>query len=412
MRIIFFIAFMSLGLYSAYAQESELIQSLSDLGFENVSSVSKGKELYITYENNLYRFEAKGLANILMHFSEFDLNDYHRIHFLLRSQDIPMATASVSLDDLIAFQGGLIDHYTLASNMQFSIEIDKIEDYFKDAERLNSSFYKIDVPVGIALDYALGDFNDGLMTRVYVVPRFLSSFGRGSEFEFEFTNIVQNDLPGSAISSPTIAKITQSERIGKNTFVAASLGYLPQGKFGLHTRFRNYLARERFYVEMFYGITRRGYLDNNWEVINNRNTDAVWQAIFNYRWNKFDTDINLTYGTFYAGDLGYKLQITRQFNEVYFNLFYGKTDIVSAGSFGTTEEGIIGFSLTVPFGQSKFMKPTRIRTRTEDQFDLLYRYSGFSYSTIDILSGSNLFSDIREFYPEVLRKGLIKHLRD
>jgi hypothetical protein len=276
---------------------------------------------------------------------------------------------------------------------------------------LNSSFYKIEVPVGVALDYALGDFNDGLMTRIYVVPRVLSSFGRGSEFELEFTNIVQNDLPGSAISSPTVVKFTQSERFGKSTFVTASLGFLPQGKFGLHTRFRNYLAQERFYIEMFYGITRRGYLDNNWEVVNNRNSDAVWQAIFNYRWNKFDTDINLTYGTFYAGDLGYKLQITRQFNEVYFNLFYGKTDIVSAGSFGSAEEGIIGFSLTVPFGQSKFMKPTRIRARTEDQFDLLYRYSGFSFSTIDILSGNNLFSDIREFYPEVLRKGLMKHLK-
>jgi hypothetical protein len=396
--------------FTTCAQESRLIQSLSEQGFENVAGVRIDNDLFITYENNLYRFEAKGLAYILTHLSEFDLGAFERIHFLLRSQDIPMAMGSLSVGDLKAFHSGLIDRYTLTSKMKFTIEVDQAENYFKESKRLNSSFYKVDVPVGIALDYALGDFNDGLMTRVYVIPRVLSSFGSGLEFEFEFTNIIQNDLPGSAISSPTIAKITQSERFGKSTFVTASLGYLPQGKFGLHTRFRNYLAQERFYIEMFYGITRRGYLDNNWEVVNNRNSDAVWQAIFNYRWNKFDTDINLTYGTFYAGDLGYKFQITRQFNEVYFNLFYGKTDIVSAGSFGSAEEGIIGFSLTVPFGQSKFMKPTRIRTRTDDQFDLLYRYSGFSLSTIDILSGNNLFSDIREFYPEVLRKGLMKHL--
>ena len=133
--------------------------------------------------------------------------------------------------------------------------------------------------------------------------------------------------------------------------------------------------------------------------------------MFNYRWNKYDTDINLAYGTFASADLGYKFQVQRQFNEVYFSLFYTRTDLASAGSFNSEEPAIIGFSLTVPFGQSKFMKPGRIRARTEDQFYLLYRYSGFSFSGIDILMGQDIFSDIREFYPEVLRKGLMKHLK-
>ena len=411
MKSFFLYVLLSIGLCSVHAQQSTFIQSLVEQGFENVASVKKGADLYVTYENNLYRFEAKGLANIIAQLTETDLGGYDRIHFLLRSQDIPMAVATLSLNDLNAYNSGLIDHYILASTMQFSIDIDKAESYFKEAERENLSFYKIDVPVGLALDYLLGDFSAPVQTRSYIDTRVISTFGRGTEFEFEFRNIVQNEIPGSAISSPTIVKVTQSERLGKNSFITASLGFLPQGKFGLHSRFRNYLAQERFYVELFYGITRRGYLDQNWTVVNNRNSDAIWQAIFNYRWNKFDTDFNLTYGNFYAGDLGYKFEITRQFNEVYINLFYSRTDILSTGSFGSTEEAIIGFSLTVPFGQSKFIKPKRLRIRTQDRFDLLYRYSGFSLSGIDILQGSNIFSDIREFYPEVLRKGLIKHLK-
>lgn len=412
MRVFFLYFLLSLGLYPLNAQQSIIVQSLTDHGFENVAAVENGTDLYITYENNLYRFEAKGLANIIALLAEFDLSHYERFHFLIRSQDIPMVIATIPAVDFYAYNEGLLDRYTFASSVYFSIEIDKAESYFNEADRQNLSFYKIDLPVGLALDYLLGDFNAPVQTRAYIDTRVLSTFGRGTEFEFEFRNIVQNDIPGSAISSPTIVKVTQSERLGSNSFISASLGFLPQGKFGLHSRFRNYLAQERFYVELFYGITRRGYLDQNWTVINNRNSDAIWQAIFNYRWNKFDTDINFTYGNFYAGDLGYKLQFTRQFNEVYINLFYARTDILSTGSFGSTEEGIIGFSLTVPFGQSKFMKPTRFRARTNDQFDLLYRYSGFSLSGIDILQGSNVFSDIREFYPEVLRKGLIKHLNN
>ena len=411
MRLVFLCISLIIGVSVTQAQEFPLVQSLAEQGFENVSFIEKDGDLYITYENNLYRFEAKGLATIITQLSEYDLIKYGHIHFVLRSQDIAMAIATLSINDLNAYKIGLIDRYTLSSNIQFSIDVDKAETYFKDAERKNTSFYKIDVPVGLELDYALGDFNDGLMTRFYVNPRVLSTFGRGMDLEFKYQNLVQNDIPGRAVSSPIILKMNQSFRFKNNSFLSASLGYLPQNKFGLHTRFRNYLDQERFYVEFLYGITRLGYLDENWTPEGNRNSDAIWQAIFNYRWNKFDTDFNLTYGTFYAGDLGYKLQFTRQFNEVYFNLFYARTDVASAGSWGSKEEGIIGFSITVPFGQSKFMKPTRIRARTEDQFDLLYRYSGFSLSGIDIIQGANIFSDIREFYPEVLRKGLMKHLK-
>lgn len=410
MRSTLFVCLVFVGLFCGYSQEADVVSPLVELGFENVSSIRRGSDLYVSYENNVYRFEAKGLAHILTEFADTDLSLYHNIHLLLRSQDIPMVLVSFSVSDFIAYNNGLISPYVLTSRMKFSFDVDKVETLFSNTGSQNSSFYKVDIPVGVALDYLLGDFNAPVQTRTYVDTRVLSTFGRGTEFEFEFRNIVQNQIPGTAISSPTIVKITQSERLGNNSFITASLGYLPQGKFGLHSRFRNYLAQERFYIEFFYGITRRGYLDQNWNVINNRNSDAIWQAIFNYRWNKFDTDFNFTYGNFYAGDLGYKIQITRQFNEVYVNLFYGRTDILSVGSFGSTEEGIVGFSLTVPFGQSKFLKPTFFRARTNDNFNLLYRYSGFSLSGLDILQGSNIFSDIREFYPEVLRKGLLKHL--
>lgn len=409
-------SFFLLGLFFSitllHSQGSSISKVLSEQGFENVSTVAKGSELLVTYENNLFRFEAKGLAYII---STLNIKDFERItqiHFLLRSQDIPMAKISVLTADLKAYLSGTIDKYTLASRMNFTIDVDSTEKLFKEAEKQNSSFYKIDVPIGLKLDYLLGDFNDGFQSRTYVNSRVLSTFGRGTEFEFDFLNIVQNDIPGRAISAPTTLKLTQSFRMDENRFLSASLGYLPQGKFGLYTRFRNYLAQERFFIELFYGVTRTGYLDQNWAIENNRNSDAFWQAVFNYRWNKYDTDINLAYGTFYAADLGYKFQVQRQFNEVYFSLFYSRTDLASAGSFNSEEPAIIGFSLNVPFGQSKFMKPGRIRARTEDQFYLLYRYSGFSFSGIDILMGQDIFSDIREFYPEVLRKGLIKHLNN
>lgn len=411
MRIFLIFPLFSLMLFSAHGQVLTIEQSLSEHGFENVVAVQNGKDLYITYENNLYRFEAKGLAAIIEGLTEYDLEHFQRIHLLLRSQNIPMALVTMEVIDLKAYFDGILDSYSLASRINFSIEVDKAEEYFKQSRVLNSSFYKIDVPLGLKLDYLLGDFNDGFQSRTYINSRVLSMLGKGVEFEFDFLNIIQNDIPGRAISSPNILKVSQGFRLSNNKFLSASLGYLPQGKFGFHAKFRNYLAEERFYIELLYGVTRTGYLDENWIIQNNRNSDAIYQAIFNYRWNKYDTDINLTYGTFANLDLGYKFQIKRQFNEVYFDLFYSRTDLKSSGSFNSEEPAIIGFSVKVPFGQSRYMKPRRIRVRTEDQFYLLYRYSGLSNSGYDIMHGTDIFSDLVEFYPAVLQKGLSKHLR-
>jgi hypothetical protein len=394
------------------SQEIKLADQLTGHGFENVSVVDADNVLYITYENNLFRFEAKALAFILNDKFIFDISKYKEVYFLLRSQDIPMAIANISSNVLMDYWNGIIDVRMLVSAFNFDLETDDIEMVFKSSSVHNSSYFKIDIPVSLSVDYLLGDFRDGFQSRIYVSPKVFTVLGQGTQFEFKFRNIVQNDIPGSAISSPEILKLSQSFRFSNNAFLSLDFGYLPQNKFGFHSRFRNYVVKEKFFIELFYASTRQGYLDNNWNVQNNRNSDASWQTALNYRWNKFDTDFNLTYGTFLSGDLGYKFQLSRQFNEFFLNLFYARTDVESQGSFGSIERGIIGFSLELPFGQSKFMKPNRFRLRTDDSFNLLYRYSGLSFSSIDIIQGNNIFTEIREFYPEILRKGLLKYLHN
>jgi len=407
--VLFFI--LSLGPFMVHAQKSQLINSLSDYGFENIAVVEHQDDLYLTYENNLFRFESRGLALVVETLRSISPFDYSNIHILIRSQDIPMALVKIRGDVLLLYRDNFIDPIEFANSAHFSFEVDEVERLFKNLAKSNSSFYKVDLPVGINFDYSLGDFEDGFKSRIALKPRIMSVLGKGAEVEFTYNNIVQNDIPGRALSAPSSLKLSQGFRFDESRFLTISAGYLPAERFGFYSRFRNYLDKERFYFELVYGVTRTGYLDQNWFIQNNRNSDALWQVIFNYRWNKYDTDVNLTYGTFLSYDLGYKFQVTRQFNEVYFNLFYARTDLQSTGSFFSSEPGIIGFSIVVPFGQSKYLKPTRFRVRTDDQFSLLYRYSGLSFSAIDVPLGYDLFSDIREFYPEVLRKGLIKYLK-
>jgi hypothetical protein len=410
MRYIHFVLYFFL-VNVVYSQALDVQNFLIELGFENVSVVRHEDDLFITYENNLYRFEAKSLAVVVSEIGNYDISDYKAIHFLLRNQDLPIVLVSGPSNSFISYSNGLIDSYELIDHLYFTLDVDRTDNLFSvNREVGNRSFFKIDIPVGLELDYALGDFNNGLMTRTYINPRVLTSLAKGLTLEFKYQNIVQNDLPGSAYSSPLIFKIDQSFRFKDNMFLSLSAGYLPHNKFGFQTRFRNYLDNEQFYVEFGFGLTRLGYLDKYWSVESNRNTDANYDISFNYRWNNFDTDISLKYGTFLAGDLGYKLILQRQYHEVFFSLFYARTDVLSAGSFGTYEDGIFGFSITVPFGQSKYSKPNRFRLRTEDKFDLLYRYSGFSLSGVSISQGESILTGLEDFYPFILRKGLVKYL--
>lgn len=412
-RILFFYLLLTSifnGVIFSQAPIDSISNSISDLGFENVTVLDLNDKILISYENNLYRFEAKGLVRILALVSEYDLSNYNNLVLLLRSSDIPIVSVTLNLSDLYSFYDSKIEASIFTSELLFSFDVSNWEKLVQTDISENSSFFKLDIPVRLAMDYALGDFDDGIKTRFYLNPILRSNLGPGTSFEFEFQNIVQNDLPGKAISAPIQITLNQSFRFSDTSFLVTSLGYLPQNKFGLNLAYRNYLDSEKFYLELLFGINRLGYLNEDLVIVNNRNSDAYWQANVNYRWNKFDTDFNLTYGTFYAGDLGYKLNITRQLHEVYFSLFYARTDVASSGSFGYSQKGISGFAIQIPFGQSKYMKPKKIRTRSNDYFNILYRYSGFSSSGIDINQGNNLLSDIREFYPEVLRKGVFKFL--
>lgn len=395
---------------SVFAQGEEISQFLADEGFENVRVLTLENDLLITYENNLFRFQAKGLASVIQSLLKYDLTHYDLVKILLRNKDIPMTVVSFKANTLLRFAIGDMPKNEFLDSLHITFDVDELDDLFLSIKGDNISFYKIDLPVSLDMDYLLGDFNDGFMSRFYLNPSIFSTLGKGLEFEFEYTNIIQNDIPGSAISYPSILKLTQNSRLNDNKFLAVDFGFLPHNRFGFQARFRNYLASERFFVEFFYSNTRRGYLDQFWVIQNNRDSNSSWQVDFNYRYNKFDTDFRFTYGTFLSGDLGYKFIITRQFNEVYMNLFYARTDLLSTGSFGSREEGIFGFSLTVPFGQSKYLKPKQFRVRTGDKFDLLYRYSGFSFTAVDLDKGASVFSEIIEFYPEIIRKGLYKHL--
>lgn len=406
MRVIFTFVFLT----SFFGYSQNLSDMLTEHGFENVQYFESNRDIFLSYENNLFRFEAKALADVLKLISDQDLTNFNKVTILLKRSNIPLVLLKFPASLLTSLKNGSINSSDFINSVSMSFDIDRIDSNVFDENTLsNSSFFKFDLPIGIEVDYLLGDFNNGFQSRTKIKYGVLTTLGKGLSLEFGFNGIVQNDIPGRAISSPSVFKVNKSFRFDSHNFLGLNFGYLPGERFGSEVFYRNYPTNESFYVEFFLGLTRKGYLDQNWLVQTNRDSNLSWRSTFNYRWNKYDTDLSFSYGTFVSGDLGYKLDINRQFNEIFINLFYARTDLVSTGSFNSTEKGILGFGIVLPFGQSKYIKPNKFRIRTDEKFELLYRYSGFSFSGIEFNKTRDLMTDIREFYPEILRSGFIKY---
>ena len=379
-----------------YAQQS-LEEKLASHGFENIRVFSKDNELYIGYENNRYRFEGDAFYKVTQIIADHSTG--LNTHVLIYNTGLPVVYfnfPSKVLNDIKAGRGGpeLID------DIYSSLNIDALERLYNDHTAYNSSFFKFDFQLGFHLDYQLGNFDNGVKEKLYARPNLQTVLGHGTQLNLSHQMVIINDYNNQNYSRPYMAVLSQDYRLPYNGFINAAIGYFEFNRFGYNIRFNKLLFEEVFYAELNYGMSRYSYLDENISPIYRSNQQTFYNGALNYRWRKHDIDFNFTYGTYMQNDLGYRLSISRQFEDKFIHLFYKKTNLGDVGGFG--------FIATLP--QKKFSKPRRLRARLGDDFRLNYNYFGNtiarSYST-----GPSLFGDIKEYYPSILLKALDKRLQ-
>ena len=160
MKNILFI-FTLLTSFLVSSQENNLINALHEDGFENLQSFTAAETLYLSYENNRYRFQGRGLAEVLKIASKEVSGLVKDLVVLIKYKDIPVTVIKTDLEPLKKYVSGSISYEAWASQANFSLSTDKVHAKFEGQETVNSSFYKADIPVGVNLEYALGDFKCG-----------------------------------------------------------------------------------------------------------------------------------------------------------------------------------------------------------------------------------------------------------
>ena len=319
---------------------------------------------------------------------------------LIKYKDIPVTVVKTDLETLKKYVSGAVSYEAWAIQASFSLSTDKVYAKFEGQETVNSSFYKADIPVGVNLEYALGDFTDGVKIDLNLTPELRTVLGKGLTASFEYHTRVANDLTEYNYSSPNVLKASQDIRLSENKFLSFNFGYFSSQRFGLNVRYLNYVLEERLAFHMNYGLTQFAYLNEDLELKYNTFERQIYSAGLTYRINKFDTDISAEYGKYLEFDIGYKVSVQRQFNEVFIGFFFTKTN---------SGENL-GFNFQVPFFGNKYLKPNRVRVRPGDQFILDYNYSGSNDVGSTYNTGENFQNNLKEFYPQVLKKSLKKIL--
>ena len=381
-----------------FGQSSSNINTLEKMGLENLAEVSKLDHYYFTYENNRYRYEGDALIAVLKNIEVAKM--YNKVSILIQNRGIGISAVSFNRDDLIALKEGKIEPRIFADKADFTFQVDALNQIFDAAKRTNSSYLKGEVIVGLDLRYALGNFDNAVRQKLNFQPELFSVLGKGAVVSGRYNIPSFNEIDDD-VNRLELARFTQDIRFKDNVFLNMNFGFFTLNRYGITTRIDRYLGSERLKLRFDFGMTRSLYLDENFDIVirNNLNVFNMAGGLV-YRWNKFDTDIAYQYGTFLFGDTGYKASLRRQFDEVFVGLFMNKT------TFGT----IAGFDFRIPLSIKRHMKNSGVRIRSKDFFYLDYNYRYDSNVAVDYFTGSNVLTQIQEYYPEVLRKKVAKQL--
>jgi len=387
--------YFSSGLLSAQQDLDNLLNVLTSQGLENVKAITEGPQVFLAYENNRYRFEADALAFVLDAF-EFPKGT-QKATMLIQNRGIGIVKLSFLKTDFDAYKKGELSGEAFASLLNFSWDVEQVEQKLEKQPVSNSSFYKADFIVGVDLDYFIGDFTNSIRQKVNLQPAFSTVLGKGTELLGIYNMPYFNEIDEDNYNNLRLGRISQDLRLKDNQFLNFSVGYFSSERFGFHARYNKLLFEERLRLGMDFGLTRFGFLKDDFKV--NTNYLILYPLMtggLTYRWIKYNTDISFRYGIFSKQDLGYKFAYTRQMGLTYIGLFLNKT------SFGET----VGFHFQAPIGFKKHLKPNRLRVRTKENFPFVYTYDGGAEIANEYYTGDNVISQLSEYYPSVLKSAL------
>lgn len=375
-------------------------KDLVEGGYENVAASASDNHLFITYENRIYRSEARALADVLLRIHHASPTA-DTLTVLIRHNDLPTARLTTTTGSLKAFLQNQQPYSAWLEDTDISLDTRSAEQGVEHVRRLNRSRYKLDIPVGLGMRYQLGNYNDPFQFAFDLEPKFRMQLAAGLTASARFALPVYNNFDRNTYVRPVRLILSREFKPEETLYTTLSAGLFGRNRAGIHTGIKKY-----FYQEVLSAGVQAGY--TTFTGISGKVTFPVteqrdfifYTATINYRWRRHDLNIRAEYGNFLYQDQALVLDINRQFGEVTGGFFLIHSD------FGNNA----GFRFSIPILPSRYPSAGALRIRPARSFSLSYRYQGNDFTAREYDTGTTASDLMHEWYPSFLEKELEEHL--
>jgi len=364
--------------------QKSLVDKLVKAGFENVGIYQQNKDVYLFYENRLYRWEIDGLKAVIQT-SAASLGDSVRLHVVPLYNQVPVAVVSTGIKaykGMISKDSGDI---SLAGSLLVSQNSDSVRTIQKSLHLQNTPFRKFDLIFLPGLRIQYGNFSNPLEKRISISPIVQTSLWKGNLLSAEVLIPLFNDLQQHFEGDIRLetATINQLFRLPKNLFIYASAGIFPYTnrltslvnykRYGFSTEVRKYLLNGKICTGGTFGLT--GYMDYGGGNLNYWPLNQVNYSFYaEYREPVLNLTSRLTAGKFLYRDHAVRVDLNRRFHELTIGVFVIKSNLVSEFASMGIETGTVGgVSMTIPISPRKASKPKSFRMNLAKYFDWEYR---------------------------------------
>jgi len=348
----------------AYGQIKH-IEVLEQIGFENISVSESDSILYVALEDNIYRWNIKGISVALDSLSSLSTNtDY--IKLLIYAEGIPRYVISTRLSLWKNFRKKEITPEEFKSEIDVNYNTKEIRNKLRKNRIHNSSGLKTDLVVypEIKVKNAFVDKNYDI--QLNISPALETNLWQGGktiiQFIFPIANSSRSFGNEGKYIRPGYVILKQELNLFNKSFTSIETGLFNQNRYGISIS-NDYFLNNYIVLNLQYAFTGYTYFGREWRV-GTLNT-STWTGKGSYYLKYIDSHINLSVQKYLSKNTGFRFELYRMF---------GETGI---GVYGLIVDGskTAGFNFRVPISPSKQNRKGKFRLALPHHFNWEYSAS-------------------------------------
>lgn len=313
-----------------YSQTGEgTVNTLVDMGFENVGWTEDDGERVYVLQNSAYRLQGVGISKAVDVIQKMGLPEKKSCRIIVLDNNVPQIS--------LYYHPIKGDTVPQAERRDWNVSYD-LGETWKEARKMkkkNSSLFKVDVVV-----YPELMFRNYIISKVYEVvvnvsPAIEVSLWKGMKFTGQVIFPIVNDY-GKRFEQirPGFLTLSQTVRLPHRIFLTGTLGFYNNFRLGFDVRAKYIFSDERFWVETRVGYTRKGYFED-WAYYHGVKWTLTGNIAANFYWPKYNTQFALKGERYLMNEYGLRGDMVRHFRYASIGFYamkiVGKADAANNG---------------------------------------------------------------------------------